>query len=39
MTVSDWLTVGSVVLSIGPTVTGLIWVTIASIRAHEKDEV
>lgn len=39
MTVSDWLTVGSVVIAIGPIGTGLIWVTIASIRAHEKDEV
>ena len=39
MTLADWLTVGSVLLGIGPTVVGIVWVTVASIRADGKDEV
>lgn len=39
MSQADWVTVGSVLLGIGPTVVGLVWVTIAAIRADGKDEV
>lgn len=39
MAAADWIWVGSVVIAIGPTLGGVIWFTIASVRAHGKDEV
>jgi hypothetical protein len=39
VTLADWLTVGSVLLGIGPTVVGIVWVTIAAVLADGKDEV
>lgn len=39
MSQADWITVGSVLVGIGPLVVGIVWVTIASIRADGKDEV
>ena len=39
MDLSDWITVGSVLIGAGPTVVGIVWVTIAAVRADGKDEV
>lgn len=39
MTVSDWIWLGSVVVAIGPSLVGLVWVTVAALRADGKDEV
>ena len=39
MSQSDWVTVVSVLLSAGPTVIGIVWVTVSAIRADGKDEV
>jgi hypothetical protein len=35
----DWLTVGAVLVGCGPVLIGIVWVTVAAIRADGKDEV
>lgn len=39
MSQSDWITVVSVLVGAGPTVIGIVWVTVSAIRADGKDEV